>query len=165
MAPSLTLLPPEIRNQIYGYLLRDTNIEFDLTHKPVQDDTTQHSKCEPKDGTTGNYSADKHALVFIKNKDQPQSIHTAILTPCRQIYNEAVAVLYEENCFVHRLWQSLHAMESRDLEIGFPMHKLDMIKNLELVVEQDNYDVTPNMVVEALRYFSMANCSLKRLVM
>ena len=80
--PSLLTIAPELRNQIYEYLLVDPNpITIEIT--TVEDIETKVTK-----GTSTSIGS------------------SAILRTCRQIYHEAVGLLYSRNAF--RFQHNIH---------------------------------------------------------
>lgn len=118
-------------------------------------------------------STDAGALVFIKIKaDLPRSTQTGMLGTCRQIYNEAIAGLYEKSCFVYHPWESIlwnmrrsfkgifsdsdwpaspqrrHLDRTKKTEV--PLHYLTKIKEIHLVFEEHNhyYDLTPKWAMD-----------------
>ena len=99
-----------------------------------------------------------------------------------------MVILYEESCFSYIPWQSLPVRCQIDTEMGnylalassppavvcveFPFQRFNRIRKLHLIVEEYgvkedslHFAITPKMVTNAIRYFTAANCSPKRLVL
>lgn len=79
----LLTLPLELRRKIYRELLLDE-------HLPLQPQT--------------------RLITRIRTR---KKIHTTILRACKQVYCEAIAVLYEENAFLYEILPFVHAYEDR----------------------------------------------------
>ncbi|MCJ1225166.1 hypothetical protein MMC12_001815 [Toensbergia leucococca] len=101
ISPFLTKLPPEIRLQIYAYLLGDSvlhlvHLRHRLTHvrcaspAPLDAPLDAPHVCYPSTGG--------HHLYPIYIGLNPR-LEIAILRTCRQIYTEAMPVLYSTNTF------------------------------------------------------------------
>ena len=156
MALSFLSLPPEVRIQIYRYLLcHSTWIQphraCDMYSWPfdIQARTRGMSlltSFEPEPSTYTKYS--------------PES---AILRTCRMIYAEAMPVLYGENTFLYPCCR--YVLTSVDYQkAGFPDKNLDFMKHLEFDVQENEWNVdstTTKSIVSAIQYFVRGSCDLR----
>ena len=175
MAPSFLSLPAEIRLQIYRLLLHDIEFLFDIELRRGNlgcgyneidwDDTSiiifkdkpqveEESEDEEEDEESEDEEEDEDEVPSVAH-----SYYTGILSTCRQIYNEAVVVLYEENIFsYHPRLRTLQSIQSTT-PVAFPANKLQMLRILRFVVHQHTLIQHPKRIVELLDHFSA--CSLK----
>ena len=117
MAPSFLTLPPELRLQIYRYLLcHSSEIELQKWQLPL---------CQ-----TVYY---RHRLY---RATEPLSLESAILGTCRTVYAEAMPVLYGENTFIFLCWTSRFNIDEYR-KTGFADKNLKHLKHLILEVEED----------------------------
>lgn len=99
MAQSLLLLPPEIRIKIYGYVLCGIDNQFDLAWTCDDPGNRKQPNMIVDDAALLTYTVSTSIMVFRRDPALRRSPIAGLLGTCRQIYNEAVAILYEENCF------------------------------------------------------------------
>ena len=85
----LARVPGEIRNIIYLLLLGDRSIGLHRPCPPSPKKSVSHSDVSP----TESFPCRKGAMIPVKNK-------LALLQTCRQIYVEAIEILYTSNCFL-----------------------------------------------------------------
>ena len=111
MSPSFMSLPLEIRLQIYRYLLSDWEYVFYLH--------SAHARQVKVLKLLSSVSGWEKTFEF-----QP-----AVLRCSRQICNEAINVLYGENCF--RL-ENVDGPPSRMVE--FPINNLRLIRHLRVLI-------------------------------
>lgn len=93
------------------------------------------------------------------------SPNTALLCTCKQICNEASAIMYGENQFCYSCQESIFN-EVDYAPIGFPHDRFDLVKNIKLDVEEgynsECFD-TATKITEILRYFIERGCTLRTL--
>ena len=106
--------PVEIRLMIYRCLLHSWEIAIDL-----------HSSCYSRRGQDGKISG------RVRHKAGGSGFQTAILRCCRQVYTEAVAVLYSENCFDYEMHS--HPDQGRD----FPLQNLKLVRYLRVIIYEN----------------------------
>lgn len=130
--PFLSILPVELRLEIYKYLL-------DIHHHP-----------DPFSGRTPNHHGILPSQTPPKPKNPPQPLlHPSILSTCRQIYHEALPILYTQNIFLAnefslkslpRLWippiNSPHARPSNPITTS--EHNISLIRRWCLRVRLDS---------------------------
>ncbi|KAI4957950.1 hypothetical protein J4E86_005090 [Alternaria arbusti] len=98
--PSLLTIAPELRNQIYEYLLVDPN---PITIENAEDISNQIARIKrTRIRKTSNFSGS-----------------SAILRTCRQVYHEAVGILYSRNSF--RFQYHLRFQDEAAVEIDSPL--------------------------------------------
>lgn len=148
MALSFLSLPPEVRVQIYGHLLiHSSSIKPQLLRAPEY------------------YSGIQRAQRALSNlRSQPVrdfSPESAILRTCRQVYLEAMPVLYGENTFSYSCAMSIFNDEDY-LKVGFPDQRLEQIKHLELKAQPGRRvePMVPVNVAATIQYFVNRGCDL-----
>lgn len=148
MALSFLSLPPEVRIQIYGYIL----ISKDGFIKPQL--LGSHLYFTALERAQSGQSASRPERRF--------SPERAILRTCRPIYSEAMAILYEQNTFRYLCGSSVYNDKVYP-KLGFPDQHLDRIKHLEIELDLENSIewIAPNSVGAMIQYFVIRGCDLQ----
>ena len=161
MQSLLFSLPPEIRIQIYSVMLGDSIVHLGSTtvfrgsrykingHKIVTRNRLTHARCmrvgdlycrcfrwynEPSHFS----SNDPPRWGYHSNYECPARIGVAILQTCRQVYAEAVPLLYSTNIFmVHNLWDLI------DFSQAILPESLALVTQLEVKwLYYDNFEIS-----------------------
>ncbi|KAF6233359.1 hypothetical protein HO173_008291 [Letharia columbiana] len=146
MAPSFLSLPPELRLQIYRYLLCHSSwIQARTFETPRWPIINRAQKLLP--------DCEREALrVF--------SLESAVLRTCRTVYSEAKPVLYGQNTFLYSCVASKFVTEYG--MIGFLDKRLKHIQHLKLEIEDITWCgvSTAESVARAIQYFVERGCEL-----
>lgn len=164
MASPFVLLPLEIRIKIYGYLFRDIDGQFDLIQETENCDNSEQTKRLLREPSAIKHTVDESTIILRKYEGLRRPFNTAIVRTCRQIYHEAVSILYEKTCFCYNPWTA-YPSENSSTAVKLSLNKLDKIRILHLCIGRYNPAQNPRAVVGLLNYFATPNCSLKRLVL
>lgn len=148
MALSFLSLPPEVRIQIYGYLLisKDGFIRTQLLESHPYFTALERAQ----------------SAQSVSRPERRFSPERAILRTCRPIYSEAMAILYEQNTFRYSCGSSIYDDKVYP-KLGFPDQQLDRIKHLEIEVDlESRFEwITPNSVGAMIQYFVIRGCDLQ----
>ena len=149
MAPSLLGLPPEVRLEIYRHLL--------VHHESIQPQILRNL-----DYYTGIRRAERAISNTRSHPVRDFSPKTAILRTCRQIYGEAVSILYGENTFLYSCDVSIFNNEDY-IKVGFPDQNVHLIRHLRIEVEpkSDFEPILPISVAATIQYFARRGCELQ----
>ena len=159
-------LPAETRNQIYRYLLRDDDAHIFLTHEPTQGlESAQQNDLVTTRSSEQDTSVDtKETLACLSDETVPFRLCPEILGTSRQIYNEAVNILYGENVFCYALSNSNFDLDNDfDLRPDVPRVALQRVRWLRIFVEEEENEEKEqleNKLLDGLRLFSSPKCSL-----
>lgn len=96
-SPLLSNLPLELRQKIYTYALRNHLIHILLTPSKIA-----HISCArstPTDFARDCYPPARHRIIPHNVSLPPSDISITLLRTCRQIYAEALPILYSSNTF------------------------------------------------------------------
>lgn len=159
-------LPAEIRNKIYRNLLLDDEARVYVVNQPTkelgspqQDDlvTTRSSGQDTAFDTT-------ETLICLSNEDSPFQLFPGILSTSRQVYNEAVDILYGENEFCYASKESHFGIEViLCIRPDFPRRALQRVRWLRMYVveEEDKEGKGEAELLYGLGQFRSPECSLK----
>lgn len=129
IGPTFQSLPPEIRNEVYGHLFGNQD-RIELIHKfPPPHVTDQADESNGYEFT----STPKPLSGFLVGLRR----HSAILRTCRQIYQEAVPILYGSTVFSFPNSKFAAWIEPSDEPHSFPAQSLQHIQKLEITVDHD----------------------------
>lgn len=143
MAPSFLTLPPELRLQIYRYLLcHSSEIELQKTELP---------KCQ---------AVYRHRIY---EATEALSLESAISVMCRTVYAEAKPVLYGENIFSFLCW-TIHFNIDEYRKTGFAYKNLKHLKHPILEVEEDprfELEIAVEGVADTIQYLVERGADLR----
>ena len=142
-------LPPEVRLEIYRHLL--------VHHESIQPQILRNP-----DYYTGIQRAERAISNIRSHPVRDFSPETAILRTCRQIYVEAVSILYGENYFSYSCDVSIFNSEDY-IKVGFPDQNVHLIRHLEIEVDpKPNFEpISPISVAATIQYFARRGCELQ----
>lgn len=153
MALSFLSLPPELRVQIYRYLL-------------CHNSWIQPHRTSDMPGYLYDIQARTRGMSrlpsFEPGPSTVYSLESAILRTCRTIYAEAMPVLYGENSFEYISCR--YVLNQTDCpKAGFPDNNLEFMKHLEVeFYQEENWNVvSAKTIVAAIQYFVMGDCGLR----
>jgi len=158
-------LPAKIRRQIYWNLLQDDEARVYVMNRPTnglgspqQDDliTTR----SPEQDTTFDT---KETLICLSDEEIPFQFFPEILSTSRQVYNEAVNILYGENVFCYALSESQFGIEVNFCrKPDFPRHALQGIRWLRMSIEEreDKDGKFETEILDGMGQFRSPECSL-----
>jgi len=158
-------LPAETRNQIYRYLLRDDDAHIFLVNQP----TTELESAQLDDRvTTRSPEQDtavdtKESLICLPDEAAPFRLFPEILGTSRQIYNEAVNILYGENVCYYALWISqFEDVLSFRRKLDFSRRALQQLSWLRMTVveDEDEGGRLNTELLDGLEQLSSPECSL-----
>jgi len=161
MALSFLSLPPEVRNEIYGYIFKG-KCEPGLVHV--------YAKCFAT--KSGYWDIDTRS----RTKSDPQlkaywtshllhlrSSCAPIVRTCQQVYRETNTLLYARATFVYRFWEGPRPVFNlRIRPCVFQKESLQYVKNLEILLDPEN-SVPLDIIVEATTGLIDEACALERL--
>jgi len=160
-------LPAETRNQIYRYLLRDDDAYVYLVNHPTNKlESAQQNNLVTTRSPEQDIAIDtKETLICLSDEDIPFRLSPEILGTSRQIYNEAVNILYGENVFCYALSKTHF-----DVDIDFcrtpdvSRRALQRVSWLRMYVEKEDDDEEGKFgtkLLDGFGLFSSPECSLQ----
>ena len=152
MALSFFSLPPEVRVQIYRYLL--------CQNTWIQPNRAGDQICLPDHIIARTQGMSLLTSVELGPRTD-HSLECAILRTCRMIYAEGMPVLYGENSFLYM--SSAYFLDRADYpEVEIPEKSLDFMKHLELEVQVEWWTVQTiaKDLAASILYFARRRCDL-----
>ena len=152
MALSFLSLPPEVRVQIYRYL---------LCHNTWIQPNTAKGNYDMHDGILARTQGMSLLTSSKPGLRTKYLLESAILRTCRMIYAEAWPILYGENSFSYTpcgyVWNQADYPKA-----GFPDKTLEFTKHLELEVQEEMCigESIAEDVTAAILYFVRGGCDL-----
>lgn len=161
MTLSFLSLPPEVRNQIYGYIFTGKS-ESGLVHTYPSHFATKSGYWD-LDAVSRFKRNPRLKAYWLSDMWHPSSNHAPVVETCQQIYDETNALLYTQATFVYRFWEGPQPVFNLQItRCLFPKKSLEYIKNLEILLARA--DSTPlEIIVEAIAGLLNAACVLERL--
>jgi len=167
MALSFLSLPPEVRNQIYGYVFNKEHLVafkhyFSGCDYYPEDDPVNHApKCELC-GPRTNDNAGPSVYTAYRAR-QPPSFYTAMLQTSSQIYRETCCFLYAKTVFHYSFSPDIQLPSpAENTRSVFPKESLQHVKDLK--IRHDRMIPVPrDVVVKAIAGFVDEACALERL--
>lgn len=173
MASFFNSLPREIRDEIYGYLLGDDR-QVAFLHLFLDRNSTSYvqvSNSNVKELTSVNLSKPKREFCLVtyvfpkdrkdrKDRKDPPTLFPHVLRVCRQMYIEAVPILYARKVFEYwskEFFQWLDRSQVREI----PEQTLGLIQDLNIFILGADF-ATPDEMKKMLSCFEIENSSLKR---
>ena len=154
MALSFLSLPPELRVQIYRYLL--------CRNSWIQPQRSSDMKGWPCEVQAISARAPGLLTSIGPGPSTEYSPESAILRTCRIIYTEAMPVLYGENSFLYICCKSV--LNQADYpKAGFPDKNLNFMKHLELEVQEEQWvvEISGESIAAAILHFLKGGCDLR----
>jgi hypothetical protein len=164
MALSFLSLPPEVRNEIYGYLF-DEEHGIQLTHYYHEDYPINHAS----NSMVTSPKASNEAELRTYTSDftvKPRSIGTAIFYTSWQTYHESCCLLYARTAFEFFFLRYPKLAASCKIKIegsGFPKQSLQHVQDLMIRLDRTNR-VPFDIIVETIAALVNEACALRRLI-
>jgi len=164
MALSFLSLPPEVRNEIYGYLF-DEEHGIQLTHYYHEDYPINHAS----NSMVTSPKASNEAKLRTYTSDftvKPRSIGTAIFYTSWQTYHESCCLLYARTAFEFFFLRYPKLAASCKIKIegsGFPKQSLQHVQDLMIISDRTNR-VPFDIIVETIAALVNEACALRRLI-
>ncbi len=159
MALSFLSLPPEVRNEIYGYIFKG-KCEPGLVHVYAKCFATKSGYWDIDISTKSNPQLKAYWTSHLLHLHS--SCATIVLT-CRQVYHETNNLLYARAIFVYRFWEGPRPVFNLRIKpCVFRRNSLQYVKNLEILLDPAN-SVPLDIIVEAITGLIDEPCALVRL--
>lgn len=161
MTLSFLSLPPEVRNQIYGYIFTG-KCESGLVHAYPKVFAT-NSGYWNLDAVSKFKRNPRLKAYWMSDIEHSCFSHAFVVQTCQQIYQETNALLYAGATFVYSFWEGPQPIFNLQITpCLFPKKSLEYVKNLELLLARAD-SVPLEIIVEAIAGLLNAACVLERL--
>lgn len=154
-----TMLPPETRNKIYGYVLGARTIHFTLTRVCHFSISHEHEQTS---------SSKDYLLLTEDHQPLPPSTDNAVLRICKQLHWEASPLFFGETTFKIKVcvaWYSDQEYLRHYKPKSTILEKLRPMKNVHLILDGGRYptEILVAALIAGLRCFFEADCRLAKL--
>lgn len=136
-------LPAEIRNEIYRHALMINRI---MTVERTPDGPIV-----------------KKSMIAHSDPEEWHPISTAILRTSNQIYQEASAILYGENCFQYHFYDHILFGVGPETPFGSAMNNFRSMQNLTIVLSLTDENGYVEEVCHLMKTLAAIGCSFKEL--